>query len=799
VAYRLGVDLGTTYTAAAVVEDGQQPHLLGLGNRAMQIPSALYLQPDGTVLVGEVAERRGASDPSRLVREVKRRIGDPVSLLIAGSSFTAEALTANILRWVVGRATQRMGGPPEHVVATHPANWGPYKLELMHQVVALADLPSASLLTEPEAAAAQYASRSRVPPESRIAVYDLGGGTFDACVLAKTPAGFEVLGRPEGIEHLGGIDFDEAVFRHVVAAMGGLDGLDVGSEEVLVGLNRLRRDCVEAKEALTEELDAEVPITIPGRYGPVRITRVDLESLVRPALLDTHIALNRAMRSAGVGASDLLALVLVGGSSRMPIVGQLLEQELGLPVSLDAHPKHDVALGALRASARAVTRPVKPQPSFDAPGLSSEHGRPAPADARAEHGATPESAGHVAPKRAPVASTAPVDRVEDEATSPATATPRVRWRAPGEREEPKPVPEPAPDPEPVPEPEEPGTAVMPPVPPEKSHRSRWPLLIGAGVVAAVIVASLAWLLTDRGGDVTDRGGNGRPVGPRLPDRDFLLAQVVNGHAVLQVVDTEDLSSHPQTITNRNENASSAALSPDRRTIVYISHVNSTYTVRIMGTNGDGDRQLFPSSVCHDPGRPAWDPTGDGDHVVLTCDFRKVIRVDLGGTADPKPLATGDHVQGPTVNGKGEVAYIAAPPGRSAGTLMLTNTAGRAPVQVTHPGDFVDIAPAWSPDGTRIAVARSPSAEVANEQSNLWVVGADGSGGEQITKQPGVESVPSWSPDGKALVFRASASTSATTAKIEETKVVPYSPDNPPPQTWLKAQGGDGVAPLWSRR
>ena len=124
VGYRLGVDLGTTYTAAAVASNGGQPSLLGLGNRAMQIPLVFYVDADGNVLVGEVAELRGRADPSRLVRESKRRIGDSVPLLVAGMPFAPQALAAKLLSWVVERAHQQMHGFPDDVVVTHPANLG---------------------------------------------------------------------------------------------------------------------------------------------------------------------------------------------------------------------------------------------------------------------------------------------------------------------------------------------------------------------------------------------------------------------------------------------------------------------------------------------------------------------------------------------------------------------------------------------------------------------------------------------------------------------------------------------------
>src|SRR3712207_1798544 len=107
--YRLGVDLGTTFTAAAVSEDAGEPVLVGLGNRALQIPSVLFLKPDGEFLVGEAAERRGLTEAHRLAREFKRRIGDSVPIMVAGSPFSPQALTSHLLRWVVGAATERMG------------------------------------------------------------------------------------------------------------------------------------------------------------------------------------------------------------------------------------------------------------------------------------------------------------------------------------------------------------------------------------------------------------------------------------------------------------------------------------------------------------------------------------------------------------------------------------------------------------------------------------------------------------------------------------------------------------------
>ena len=349
VPYRLGVDLGTTFTAAAVSDGVSEPTVIGLGNRAMQMPSVLFLKPDGEFLAGEVAERRGVTEPDRLAREFKRRIGDHVPIMVAGTPFSPQALTSHLLRWVVGTATERLGERPAEVVLTHPANWGPFRLELLEQAAVMAGVGAAQRCTEPEAAAAQYAAQTRVTPGDRVAVYDLGGGTFDACVLEKTNTGFQALGTPEGIEHLGGVDFDEAVLQHVLGALGAAAAtLDPEDPAVTVGLARLRRDCVEAKEALSTDVDTMIPLAVPGLNTTVRLTRAEFELMIRPALTETIGAMARALRSAQVEPSSLRSILLIGGSSRIPLVSELLTREFSVPTALDAHPKHDVALGSVR-------------------------------------------------------------------------------------------------------------------------------------------------------------------------------------------------------------------------------------------------------------------------------------------------------------------------------------------------------------------------------------------------------------------------------------------------------------------
>ena len=352
--YGLGIDLGTTKTAAAVWGDGRV-EVPRLGGRRAEIPSLIFVKPDGELLIGEAAERRGQSEPARLAREFKRRIGDPVPILVGGTPFSAHALTAKLLRHVLDTVAQLHDGPPAAVTVTHPANWGPYKREQLDQAIKFADAGPVQLLTEPEAAALQHATARQIASGETIAVYDLGGGTFDVAALRRDGDGFVLLGEPEGIEQLGGADFDEAVFGHVLEVLGSMAaGLDTDEPEVVAALARLRRDCVEAKEALSFDTETTIPVALPGLHTRVRLNRSELESMISPSLADTVTATRRALRAAGVTPEQVSAVLLAGGSSRIPLVTQLLSTAFQRPVIADPHPEHSIALGAAVATAAVL-------------------------------------------------------------------------------------------------------------------------------------------------------------------------------------------------------------------------------------------------------------------------------------------------------------------------------------------------------------------------------------------------------------------------------------------------------------
>jgi molecular chaperone DnaK len=424
--YQLGIDLGTTFTAAAVFRDGQV-QIASLGNRAATIPSVLFLREDGSVLVGDAADRRAVSDPDRVAREFKRRIGDSTPLLLGGTPYAAEALSAKLLRYVVDAVTEVEGEQPAHIGVTHPANWGPYKTDLLTQSTRMADLDQVTFLTEPEAAAIYYASNERVEEGAIVAVYDLGGGTFDAAVLQKTPSGsgFKILGTPEGIERLGGIDFDHAVFAHVNRALdGAIDELDPTDEKAIAAIARLRHDCVEAKEALSNDTDVSIPVLLPNIQTSVRLTRTEFEAMIRPTLQDTIGALGRALRSANVQPDDIRNVLLVGGSSRIPLVAQLVSAELGRPVAVDAHPKHSIAYGAALAAAGFHREQTGVIPVIPPAEIVSEPTPPPKAEPVVSEQVAPPAAEPVAPV-APAAATPEPTMAPPAPPPPPTHKPRV--------------------------------------------------------------------------------------------------------------------------------------------------------------------------------------------------------------------------------------------------------------------------------------------------------------------------------------------------------------------------------------
>ena len=430
--YSLGVDLGTTFVAAATARRSGA-EMVTLAPQSVVAPALVYLREDGTLITGDAARRRAIAEPDRVSREFKRRLGDPTPIMLGGQSFAVTELLAALLRDVLRQVMALEGEPPERVVLTHPANWGPFRRGLFEEVPARARLSNTRTITEPEAAAAHYAATRSLREGQIVAVYDLGGGTFDATILRGGVLGVEILGRPEGIDRLGGVDFDTSVWDHVNYMSGGaLDGLDLNDPQIAHAMARLRQDCVLAKESLSIDTEAIIPVFLPDRHFEVTLTRSEFDGMVRAPIESTAQALLRTLGSANLKRSDLSAVLLVGGSSRIPLVAQMVGQQLGCATVVDSHPKYSVALGAATTMAQgavvggdgavapgisAIT-PARGRVSYVAPRVTT---RPAPAPTTA----APPAAPRPAVRPAPVASSsgAPQPAVASAAVTASAAAP----------------------------------------------------------------------------------------------------------------------------------------------------------------------------------------------------------------------------------------------------------------------------------------------------------------------------------------------------------------------------------------
>jgi len=360
----LGIDFGTSNTVAVVRGgDGRVRPLLFDGTPLL--PSAVYRDADGRLLVGADAHRRARIDPSGFEPNPKRRVDDG-TVLLGDADVPVPQLVAALLRHVATEARRQLGGVDE-VRLTHPVRWGERRRMVLVQAAYAAGLPRPTLIAEPVAAASYYTSAlgAAVPPGRALAVYDLGGGTFDAAVVRRTATGFDVLAE-QGLAELGGLDFDQALVEH----LGGVyspsrtsvwNGLvapaDTGSRRARA---LLYDDVRGAKEMLSRTVSADVHL--PALDIAAHVTRDELESLIRDHLARTVTCLAQTVAAAGLTPADLVGVFLVGGSSRIPLAAQLIHTELGVAPTTLEQPETVVADGALRVGAAARTGLPGPRP-----------------------------------------------------------------------------------------------------------------------------------------------------------------------------------------------------------------------------------------------------------------------------------------------------------------------------------------------------------------------------------------------------------------------------------------------------
>jgi actin-like ATPase involved in cell morphogenesis len=356
----LSVDLGTSNTVAVLSAHGRPPRVVEVDGSAT-MPSALFADDQGTLVIGRDAERRARLDPARFEPNPKRRIDEGTLLLADQVVPVTEALGA-VLRRVNDETSRQLGGAkPDEVRLTHPAQWGPVRRNVLLAAARLAGMgTSLVLVPEPVAAAAHFASfpGQALVPGHALAVYDLGAGTFDVAIVAATQNGFAVLAEA-GLPDLGGMDVDQALLEHVGRQVSIRDPsrwqriLRPESTADRRARRAMAEDVKAAKEALSRHPQTEVPL--PEPFTDVLVTRVELEALIRPSLLRSVELLAGTIRSTGMAPDRLAGIYLVGGSSRIPLIATLIAEQLGVvPSSLD-QPETAVALGAHHITPEGVS------------------------------------------------------------------------------------------------------------------------------------------------------------------------------------------------------------------------------------------------------------------------------------------------------------------------------------------------------------------------------------------------------------------------------------------------------------
>ncbi|PSL56399.1 Hsp70 protein [Saccharothrix carnea] len=361
----LSVDLGTSNTVAVLAAHGRPPRVVEVDGSAT-MPSAVYCEEDGTLVVGRDAERRARLDPARFEPNPKRRVDDGVLLLGDNVVPVTDALAA-VLRRVLDETTRQLGGEPlDEVRLTHPAQWGPTRRNVLLSAARLAGVAGEVVLVpEPVAAASHYASLS---VGQALAVYDLGAGTFDVAIVGATQSGFTVLAE-DGLPDLGGLDVDQALLEHVGRQVSHRDPaawqrlLRPESTADRRARRTLQEDVRAAKESLSRHAHTEVPM--PEPFEDVLVNRSDLEALVRPSMMRSVELLESTIRSTGMAPNQLAGIYLVGGASRIPLVATMIAEQVRIvPTSLD-QPETSVALGAHHVPKNGVTprsqEPTRPR------------------------------------------------------------------------------------------------------------------------------------------------------------------------------------------------------------------------------------------------------------------------------------------------------------------------------------------------------------------------------------------------------------------------------------------------------
>src|SRR5688572_547327 len=343
----VGIDLGTTNSVVAVLEGGE-PTVIANAEGARTTPSVVGFSKSGEVLVGEVAKRQAVTNPDRTIQSVKRHMGSDWKSTIDGKTYTAQEVSARILMKLKRDAEAYLGEEVTQAVITVPAYFGDAERQATKEAGQIAGLEVLRIINEPTAAALAYGLDKE--EEQTVLVYDLGGGTFDVSVLEIAEGVFDVKST-SGDTHLGGDDWDQAVMDWMVKSFKDKHGVDLAKDKMAT--QRLKEAAEKAKKELssTAETSINLPFITATADGPLHLeetlTRAQFNQMTADLLERTKGPFNAAIKDAGISVSEIDQVILVGGSTRMPAVADLVKDLTGgKEPHKGVNPDEVVAIGA---------------------------------------------------------------------------------------------------------------------------------------------------------------------------------------------------------------------------------------------------------------------------------------------------------------------------------------------------------------------------------------------------------------------------------------------------------------------
>ena len=339
----IGIDLGTTFSCMAYINESGQPEMIPNSEGENTTPSAVLFDGDSTI-VGREAKSQSLFEPQNFEQFVKRHMGERDYLFTTkdGDKYSPEAISAIILAKMKSDAESYLGDTVDGAVITVPAYFNEAQRKSTMDAGKIAGLEVIAIINEPTAAALAFGISKGSDKPQTIMVYDLGGGTFDVTVMRFDSENITVLGTA-GDRKLGGYDFDNKIIEAVIE-VASEDGLDINKD--MTARQDLQLKAEAAKKSLSAKDKTNITLNISGRPFKYTITREDFVDMVEPLLFKTIGSMENACDEAGLEYSDLDKILLVGGSTRMPVVRDCIKEETGIAPSSEVHPDEAVAIGA---------------------------------------------------------------------------------------------------------------------------------------------------------------------------------------------------------------------------------------------------------------------------------------------------------------------------------------------------------------------------------------------------------------------------------------------------------------------